>query len=175
MDENYKSLLAKVKTFIFDVDGVLTDGKVLLLPSGEQVRQMNTRDGYAIRLALKKGYKVAIISGGNSEAVRTRMKYLGVYDIYLGCDNKMEALEDLIFSYDLKKEEMLYMGDDLPDWEIMQSVALPVCPEDATHEIKSISKYISPIKGGEGCVREIIEQCLKIQNCWDQDAEIPSS
>ncbi len=175
MNDNYKALLAKIKVFIFDVDGVLTDGKVLLLPSGEQVRQMNTRDGYAIRLAMKKGYKVAIISGGNSDAVRSRMKYLGVYDIYLGCDNKIEALDDLIFSYDLKQEELLFMGDDLPDWEIMQKVALPACPQDAATEIKNISKYISPIKGGQGCVREIIEQCLKIQNNWDQDTEIPSN
>ncbi len=175
MDDNYKALLAKIKVFIFDVDGVLTDGKVLLLPNGEQVREMNTRDGYAIRQAMKKGYKVVIISGGNSEAVRTRMKYLGVYDIYLGCDNKIEALEDLKFSYDLKMDELLYMGDDLPDWEIMQQVSLPVCPADAAQEIKTISKYISPINGGQGCVREIIEQCLKIQNNWDYDTTLPAN
>mgnify|MGYP000086872648 CR=1 FL=1 len=175
MAENYKTLLSKIKVFIFDVDGVLTNGKVLLMPNGEQVREMNTRDGYAIRLAIKKGYKVAIISGGNSEAVRTRMKYLGVYDIYLGCENKLEALEDLKFSYDLKKEELLYMGDDLPDWEIMHEVALPVCPSDSAEEIKKISKYISPIMGGQGCVREIIEQCLKIQNNWDNSTDIPAN
>jgi 3-deoxy-D-manno-octulosonate 8-phosphate phosphatase (KDO 8-P phosphatase) len=175
MSDNYKQLLEKIKVFIFDVDGVLTDGSVLLLPGGEQARTMNTRDGYAMRLALKKGYKVAIISGGNSESVRDRMKYLGIYDVYLGCSDKLEALNDLLFSYSLNKDEILYMGDDMPDWEIMQQIGLPVCPADAAPEIKKISKYISPVNGGDGCVREIIEQCLKIQGNWVEDSKVQAN
>jgi len=166
MTENILSSLKHIKTFVFDVDGVLTDGSVQLLPSGDQVRTMNTRDGYALQLAVKKGYTVAIITGGRSEAVRSRMKGLGITDVYLGATDKRDALEELLLIHDRKAENTLYMGDDLPDYEVMQKVGLPCCPSDAAREIKEIAAYISPIAGGAGCVRDIIERTLRLQGNW---------
>jgi len=164
--KNYKEHLASISTFIFDVDGVLTDGKVFITTSGEQYRNMNIKDGYALQLAVKKGFNVAIISGGNNEGVRVRLKGLGLTDIYLGQRHKMDAFEDLLAIYDLKEENVLYMGDDIPDYEVMQRAGIAVCPDDAAEEIKSISDYVSPIKGGSGCVRDILEQTMKAQNKW---------
>jgi len=164
--KNYKEHLASITTFIFDVDGVLTDGRVMITTSGEQYRNMNIKDGYALQLAVKKGYNVAIISGGNNEGVRLRLKGLGLTDIYLGQSHKMDAFEDLLAIYDLKEDEVLYMGDDIPDYEVMQRSGLATCPNDAAEEIKSISDYVSPIKGGNGCVRDVLEQTMKAQNKW---------
>lgn len=165
---NYKKKLRNISTFVFDVDGVFTDGTVTLFPSGEQVRKMNIKDGYALQFALKKGYKVAIISGGKSEGVKKRFEYLGVEDVYLACRNKVEALQEIMSKHQLKSDEILYMGDDLPDYEVMKIVGLPCCPENAAPEIRAIAEYVSPINGGEGCVRDIIEQCLRVQEQWDQ-------
>ncbi|MDD3772848.1 MAG: HAD-IIIA family hydrolase [Weeksellaceae bacterium] len=171
---NYKQKLRKINTFIFDVDGVLTDGNLILLPSGEMVRTMNTKDGFAMQLAIKKGFRIVIISGGRDKMVEERLKYLGLTDIYLGCRNKMEAYTDLLYSYQLKPEEILYMGDDVPDLEVMNEVGLACCPNDAVADVRQMAEYISLIDGGKGCVRDVIEQTLKVQGKWTDDENTAS-
>ncbi|SFN37223.1 3-deoxy-D-manno-octulosonate 8-phosphate phosphatase (KDO 8-P phosphatase) [Chitinophaga sp. YR627] len=171
---NILALFKPVSTFVFDVDGVLTDGTVQLLPNGEQSRRMNIKDGYALQLAVKKGYRVVIISGGKSESVVSRLQGLGIKDIYTGVLDKQEKLQDYAFENDLKWEEILFMGDDIPDYRAMQLVGLPVCPADAVPEIKSICRYVSPVNGGFGCVREVIEKVLKLNDHWMMDEEIAS-
>ena len=163
---NYKQLLKDVRTFIFDVDGVMTDGIVLLTPEGEMLRSMNVKDGYILQLAVKKGYRIIIISGGSCEAVRRRFTLLGLEDIYLSCSNKMEVFEKVMAEYGTDPAHVLYMGDDIPDYEVMRKVGVPACPADAVEEIKAISKYISSRKGGEGCVRDVIEQVMKVHDNW---------
>lgn len=163
---NYKGILPKIKTFIFDVDGVLTDGKILISASGELLRSMDTKDGYAIKCALQMGYKIAVISGGTNQAVKERLKALGVFDIYLGAHHKMEAYQDLLDSYALNPDEILYVGDDVPDIPVMERVGLSCCPQDAVPDVKAVADYISHKKGGKGCVREIIEQVLRVQGKW---------
>jgi 3-deoxy-D-manno-octulosonate 8-phosphate phosphatase (KDO 8-P phosphatase) len=164
--ENFKTKLTRVKAFIFDVDGVLTDGSVTLMPDGDQVRVMNIKDGYALQLAIKKGYKIAVISGGRSEMVRKRLNGLGITDVYLGIHDKIDTYKEIIEIHNLSPEEILYMGDDIPDYEIMKRVGIPTCPEDAVHEIKDISIYVSHQKGGKGAVRDVIEQVLKLHGKW---------
>ncbi|GAA3939675.1 HAD hydrolase family protein [Chitinophaga oryziterrae] len=171
---NILALFKPVTTFVFDVDGVLTDGTVQLLPNGEQSRKMSIRDGYALQLAIKKGYRIVIISGGKSESVVSRLQGLGIKDIYTGITDKQEKLQDYVFEHDLRWDEVIFMGDDIPDYRAMQLVGLPVCPADAAPEIKSICRYISPINGGMGCVREIIEKVLKLNDHWTIDEEIAS-
>jgi 3-deoxy-D-manno-octulosonate 8-phosphate phosphatase (KDO 8-P phosphatase) len=166
MQSNYKVLHGKIKCFVFDVDGVLTNGSLILVAGGEQARIMNIRDGYAIQHAIKKGFEVFILSGGKSEEVRTRLKGLGVKNILLGCDDKLSALIDFISETGLTKEQILYMGDDIPDLTAMKICGIACCPSDAAVEIKKICHYISPLKGGEGCVRDIIEQIMKVQGNW---------
>ncbi|QEH41081.1 HAD family hydrolase [Chitinophaga sp. XS-30] len=163
-----------IRTFIFDVDGVLTDGTVQLLPGGEQSRKMNIRDGYALQLAVKSGYRVAIISGGRSESVISRLNGLGINDVFTGVTDKPEKLEDYALEHDLLWEQVLFMGDDIPDYRAMQMCGLPACPADAAPEIKSISKYISPAGGGQGCVRDVIEKVLKLNGHWLLDEGVPS-
>ncbi len=165
MELNFKQKLKNVRCFIFDVDGVLTNGSLIVMP-GELYRVMNIRDGFALKEAVKAGFKVVIISGGNSDSVRSRLLNLGITEIYLGVQNKSEKLNDVIIQHGLKKEEVLYMGDDIPDYEIMKNTGIPCCPSDATHEIKEISMYISPFKGGEGCVRDVIEQTMRLNRTW---------
>jgi 3-deoxy-D-manno-octulosonate 8-phosphate phosphatase (KDO 8-P phosphatase) len=167
--KNYKQLLPNIKTFIFDVDGVLTDGKILIHSDGELLRSFDTKDGYAIKCALLKGFKIAIITGGRNEAVRERFKELGVFDIYLGAHHKLDAYQDLMDNYDLKAEEILYIGDDIPDIPVMEKVGLGCCPSDAVPDVKARADYISHKKGGEGCVRELIEQVLRVQGKWSLD------
>lgn len=168
--ENFKTLLPKVKAFIFDVDGVLTDGSVTLMPDGEQVRTMNIKDGYALQLAVKKGLKIAVITGGRSEMVRKRLNGLGITDVYLGSSEKMDAYNEFIAIHKIHPSEILYMGDDMPDYEVMKRVGVPTCPQDSAPEIKEISVYISDKKGGKGAVRDVIEQVLKVQGKWfDKD------
>ncbi len=167
--ENFKSKLPRIKAFIFDVDGVLTNGSVTLMPDGEQVRMMNIKDGYALQLAVKKGYKVAIISGGRSEMVRKRLNGLGITDIYLGSHTKMVQYEEFLMQYDLQADEVLYMGDDIPDYEVMRHVGVATCPKDSAPEIKNICIYISDKNGGKGAVRDVIEQVLKVQDNWMND------
>lgn len=166
--EKFKS----IKTFVFDVDGVLTDGSLLLLNDGQMARQMNIKDGYALQLAVKKGYRVVIISGGTSEAVKERLAKLGVKDCFLKIDNKKEKLVEYVSEYVLKWEELLFMGDDIPDYMPMKLTGLPCCPADAVPEIKQISLYISPISGGKGCVRDVIEKVLKLNGHWDLDTTV---
>ena len=151
--------------FCFDVDGVLS-GNILLNPDGEQVRTMNMKDGYAIQLAVKKGFKVAIITGGDSESIRTRFNKLGVKDIYLASSDKINDFKDFYFQYELDPKNILYMGDDLPDYQVMKVVGLPTCPLNAAEDIKAISTYISSYNGGDGCVRDVVEQVLRAQNKW---------
>ncbi len=164
--ENFKTKLTRVKTFIFDIDGVLTDGSVTLMPDGEQLRTMNIKDGYALQLAIKKGYKIGVISGGKSESVRKRLNGLGVYDVYLGADNKTEQYNEFILTYSLNPDEILYMGDDIPDYEVMKRIGVPTCPNDSAQEIKDICIYVSDRKGGKGCVRDVIEQVMRVQENW---------
>ena len=168
--ENFKTKLTKVKAFIFDVDGVLTDGLVTLMPDGEQVRTMNIKDGYALQLAIKRGYKIAIISGGKSEMVRKRLNGLGITDVYLGVYTKIKTFKEYIETNNINTNEILYMGDDMPDYEIMKIVGIPTSPADSAPEIKDISIYVSQHAGGKGCVRDVIEQVLRVQNKWlDKD------
>ena len=168
---NFKEDLRKVKAFAFDVDGVLSNQTINLHPSGEPMRTINIKDGYALQLAVKKKYPIAIITGGNSEAVRARFISLGITDIYLSSFDKKVDFENFRSKYELDSSHILYMGDDLPDYEIMKFVGFPTCPADAVTEIKQISRYISHLNGGSGCVRDIIEQVLRLHNKWmDGDA-----
>lgn len=163
---NFKEGLKAVKAFVFDVDGVLSMPEVYLHPSGELMRSMNTKDGYALQYAVKRGYPVAIITGGKSENVALRFRGLGITDIYLASSYKPDDFEDFLFKYDLKPEEVLYMGDDLPDYEVMKKAGVPCCPADAVEEIKAAAHYISPFPGGKGCGRDVIEQVLRLHGRW---------
>jgi len=167
MEISYKQLLPKITTFIFDVDGVLTSGMLTIMPDGELVRHMNVKDGYAMKTALNKGFKVCIISGGTNKAVKSRLAALGIKDIYLGAHNKINEYKEILEKYNLNHENVLYMGDDIPDIPVMQKVGLASCPNNAVPEVQQAARYISNIKGGEGCVRDVIEQVLKVQGKWD--------
>ena len=167
MEISYKQLLSKITTFIFDVDGVLTNGMLTIMPDGELVRHMNVGDGYAMKTALNKGFKVCIISGGTNKAVKSRLAALGIEDIYLGAHNKINQYTEILKKYNLNHENILYMGDDIPDIPVMKKVGLASCPNDAVAEVQETAKYISNIKGGEGCVRDVIEQVLKVQGKWN--------
>lgn len=167
MEISYKQLLPKISTFIFDIDGVLTNGMLTIMPSGELVRHMNVKDGYAMKTALNKGFRVCIISGGTNQAVKSRLLALGIQDVYLGAHNKIQQYQEIVEKYNLASEEILYMGDDIPDIPVMQKVGMPSCPNDAVPEVQKTAKYISNSKGGEGCVRDVIEQVLKVQGKWD--------
>ncbi len=171
MEKNYKEYLQHITTFVFDVDGVLTDGTITITTQGEMYRMMHTKDGYAMKTAVDQGYNVCIISGGSNEGVRMRLQGLGIKDIYLGTHNKTECLENYFDSHNIKAENTLFMGDDIPDYYVMQKIGLPCCPQDAVPEIKAISKYVSHKKGGKGCVRDIIQQVLKVQGKWLKTAD----
>lgn len=162
---SYKEKLNDIKTFIFDVDGVLTDGSVLLL-QGEVVRTLNSRDGYALQYAAKKGYNIFIITGGNSPSVKDRLENLGATEVVLRAKNKLEHYNRLKQDYGFEDGEVLYMGDDIPDYEVLQKVGVSTCPQDAAVEIKAICDYQSPYDGGQHCVRDVIEQTLRVQDKW---------
>lgn len=164
--KNYKTLLNKVTTFVFDVDGVLTNGKILVTTGGEMYREMNTRDGFAMKYALLKGFKIGIISGGTNLGVKKRLEDLGVNKVYLGIHEKDIAFDDFVNSYNINPEEVLYMGDDIPDMSVMERVGLATCPQDAVPDVKRIADYVSHKNGGDGCVREIVEQVMRVQNKW---------
>ena len=164
---NFKQKLTKITTLVFDIDGVLTDGKVFVFENGDFVRNMNSKDGYAIHLAVKKNYRLVIISGGNNVGIKNALIKAGVKDIFINQHDKLQCYKDYITTNNLLDEEIVYMGDDLPDWEVMNKVGLAVCPNDAATEIKAISQYVSNKNGGEGCVRDIIEQVLRVQNNWE--------
>lgn len=169
MSDHYLKRLPKITTLIFDIDGVLTDGIVTIMPNGDQLRSLNSKDGFAIQLAVRKGFKICVITGGNSENVKMRLAKMGVTDVYLNIAQKIDTYDDIKVMYDLKDEEIMYMGDDLPDYEIMQQVGIPACPQNAAREIRDISKYISDQDGGKGCVRDIIEKVLRAQGKWMTD------
>ena len=158
--------LKKIRAMFFDVDGVLSCETISLSPGSGPMRTVNIKDGYAMQHAVKCGLILAIISGGTSEATRRRYEGLGLKDIVLGASVKIHSYEELCRKYNLKDEEVLYMGDDIPDYEVLTRCGLPCCPSDACSEVKSVSKYISPMRGGMGCVRDVIEQVLKCQDLW---------
>ena len=164
--KNYKLLLNKITTFVFDVDGVLTNGKILVTTEGEMYREMNTRDGFALKYALLKGFNICIISGGTNQGVKKRLENLGVNKVYLGIHEKDIALDDFINTYNINPEEVLYMGDDVPDMPVMEKVGVATCPQDAVPDVKRIADYVSHKNGGDGCVREIVEQVMRVQNKW---------
>jgi len=157
-----------IRTLMFDVDGVLTNSELLILNDGKLLRKMSTRDGYALKLAATEGYRICVITGGKSEGVVTRLRNLGINDIYTGVDDKLEVYEEYVYNYDIKEESILYMGDDLPDFAVMRKVGLPCCPADAAPELFDICQYISPKNGGEGCVRDVLEKVMKIQGRWGE-------
>ena len=163
-----------INTFVFDVDGVLTDGSVLLLENGLQARKMNVKDGLALQMALKNGYNVIILSGGSSEPIIHRLQYLGLKEINLGLIDKLKFLDAYVEENNLRWQQILYMGDDLPDIPVLEKVGLPCCPADAAIEVRSISKYISSVNGGYGCVRDVIEKVLKLNDHWKYHSDVSS-
>ena len=164
---NTRALFEPIKVFVFDVDGVLTNGTLLVTEEGHLLRTMNIKDGYALQLAIKKGYQIWIISGGTSNAVVKRLSKLGLEEVHIAVKDKAQLLQTLLVKYDIAPSALLYMGDDMPDRAVMQLCGLKTCPADAINEIKAIADYISPIKGGEGCVREVIEFVLKLNKHWE--------
>jgi 3-deoxy-D-manno-octulosonate 8-phosphate phosphatase (KDO 8-P phosphatase) len=171
---NVLQLFKDISAFVFDIDGVLTDGSLLVLKDGLMARSMNIKDGYAMQLAVKKGYKVILISGSHSAEVTLRLQKLGIADIFMEVTDKQNFLVSYVHTHNLDYNKMLYMGDDIPDLASMRLVHLPCCPKDAVSEIKQASRYISAIKGGNGCVRDVIEKVLKLHDHWDLDTQTAS-
>jgi 3-deoxy-D-manno-octulosonate 8-phosphate phosphatase (KDO 8-P phosphatase) len=163
---NFKEDLVKVKAFVFDIDGVLSQQTIGLNAFGVPSRTVNLRDGYALQLAVKKGYYIGVISGSNSKEYQRRLKRLGVNDIYLNSRSKVDHFNTFLNKYNLDNNEVLFMGDDIPDFEVMKQAGVAVCPSDADSEIRQVSCYISDKKGGEGCVRDVIEQVMRLHNKW---------
>ena len=171
---NVLELFKKITTFIFDIDGVLTDGTVLVLENGLQARRMSIKDGFALQMAVKNGYDVVIVSGGNSLPVADRLQKLGIKNITMSVLDKKAFVEEYITTNKLNKEQVLYMGDDLPDIPAMSVVGLPSCPADAVHEVRDAATYISPINGGNACVRDVIEKVLKLNDHWHYRVDVTS-
>ena len=169
---NVLALFKNITCFVFDVDGVLTDGSLLVLPDGVMARRMNIKDGYALQLAIKKGYKIIVISGGRSAEVKQRLEKLGVKDVYMEIEDKVSLLSSMIEKASLQPEEILCMGDDIPDLQMMNLAGLRCCPVDAVTEIKELSQYISPVKGGDGCARDVIEKVMKLRGDWTADVSV---
>lgn len=171
---SYKQKLKDIKAFVFDVDGVFTDGSIYLHPDGSMCRTMNVLDGYAVVKAISKGYRVGIITGGDDPMVKHRLQYLGILDYYPKSKNKMVDFEDFKAKYNLKNTEILSMGDDIPDRMMLSVSHIGTCPENAVPEIKAVADYISPTKGGFGAVRDVIEQVMKVQGTWGIEDETQS-
>ncbi|HMJ47810.1 MAG TPA: HAD hydrolase family protein [Ferruginibacter sp.] len=171
---NILSSFKNIRAFVFDVDGVLTDGSLLVLDDGQMARRMNIKDGYALQLAVKKGYHILVLSGGMSDAVRMRLDKLGVNNIQMNVANKEEKLSEFATSKKLAKDQVLFMGDDMPDLNAMSHAGVSCCPADAVPEIKAMAHYISPLKGGCGCVRDVIEKVLKLNDDWGDDGSTVS-
>lgn len=167
MSNQFLNRLPHIDTFFLDVDGVLTDGSVLATDNGEQLRSFNIKDGYALQLAVKKGYRICIITGGKSPGVLKRLQGLGITDIFTSVANKIEKFQEYVQEHNIQLNNALYMGDDIPDYQIMQQVGIAACPADAVDDIKNICAYISPLPGGRGCVRDVIEKVMKMQGRWD--------
>lgn len=171
MTTSYKERLPAITTFIFDVDGVLTDGMVSVMPDGQLIRRLSSKDGYALQYAVKKGYNIAVITGGNSMAVSESLQRLGVRHIFLESKNKVAVFDTFVTKHKLTHEEILYMGDDIPDYEVLTKVGVATCPADACEEVRGIAHYVSHKIGGHGCARDVIEQTLRVQGKWfDTDA-----
>ena len=163
------TLLEKLKNrkaFIFDIDGVLTSGSVLVTEEGHMLRTVNIKDGYALQHAVKQGVIIGIISGGKSEGMLARFKGLGIEDIFIGQHHKEEAFQKILAKHNLKAEEVFYMGDDMPDYELLKKVGMPACPSDAAQDIREICEYVSNVPGGHGCVREVLERYMKLRDMW---------
>jgi 3-deoxy-D-manno-octulosonate 8-phosphate phosphatase (KDO 8-P phosphatase) len=171
---NVLELFNKVNTFIFDVDGVLTDGTVLVLENGLQARRMHIKDGFALQMAARNGYKVLILSGGNSPQVVKRLEKLGITDIHMAVQDKGAFVKKFITDNKLQAEQVLYMADDLPDLPAMALVGMPCCPADAVTEIREAVQYISPVNGGFGCVRDVIEKVLRLHDQWHYRVDVAS-
>ena len=167
--------LKSIKTFVFDMDGVLTDGSMLVQDEENWIRQMNVKDGYALQLAVACGYNVVVISGSNSISVAQRLKKLGLTHVYMSIHNKENFLKDFVAKHQLSLSEMLYMGDDIPDYQCMKMVGIAACPADAAFDIKGIAHYISPMDGGKGCVRDVLEKVLKLNHQWPLETSITST
>ena len=169
MKINYKEKFENINSFIFDVDGVLTNGGLYIFPDGNFVRKMNAKDGFALKLALKKDYNIAIITGGREKNIKERLEKLGITNIFLNAHDKLPILNKYLSDNKIDPNTSLYMGDDIPDLKPMKNIGLACCPNDAVYEIKEISHYISNINGGCGCVRDVVEQVLKANNDWDYE------
>jgi 3-deoxy-D-manno-octulosonate 8-phosphate phosphatase (KDO 8-P phosphatase) len=172
---NILSRLQLIKTFIFDLDGVLTDGSLIVDADGNWLRRMNIRDGYALQLAIKAGYNVVIISGSESVPVAERLNKLGITEVFMKVIDKEKFLKEYLLKNNYKIPEVLYMGDDIPDYSFMQIAGFACCAADAAFEIKKISSYISPLSGGKGCVRDVIEKVLKLNNHWPLDSSVAAT
>lgn len=164
-----------IKSFAFDMDGVLTDGNIIVNSDDNWLRQMNIRDGYALQLAAKSGFHVMVISGSDSSFVHDRLNKLGVKDVFMQVKNKEDFLKKFVAERKISLNEMLYMGDDIPDYFCMKIAGIAACPADAVFEIKQVASYISPYAGGHGCVRDVIEKVLKLNNKWTLNNNIPST
>lgn len=163
---NFKEDIARVRVIVLDVDGVMTDGGIIVTPEGEFIRKFHAKDGYALSYAMKRGYHVAIITGGRGRSLTVRFEMLGMEHVYTNCFHKIDALHELMQKLDVQAEEILYMGDDIPDIEPMLHVGMPVCPADAATEVVEVSRYVSQFKGGEGCVRDVVEQVMRARGDW---------
>jgi len=166
MADNFKEKLRQIRCFVFDIDGVLTDGSLHILQDGIMLRKMNIKDGYALQLAIKQGYFIFVISGSNAEGVKKRLQNLGIDEVYLKVESKLSQLENLLIKHHINLNQVLYMGDDMPDLEVMKKCAIPTCPSDAVFQVKEASIYVSEKKGGDGCVRDVIEQVLSLNGDW---------
>ncbi|NML21521.1 HAD hydrolase family protein [Pseudoflavitalea sp. G-6-1-2] len=166
--------LKKVTTFIFDMDGVLTDGTLMILDNGQFIRRMNIKDGYALQLAVKKGYRVAVISGSTSDPAVIRLGKLGITDVFMGVKNKTEVFNQYLQQHQTDASQILYMGDDIPDLAVMKLAGMPCAPADAVNEIKQVARYISTASGGMGCVRDVIEKVMKLNDHWDLHTDVAS-
>lgn len=164
----------KIKAFAFDVDGVFTNGDILVNEKGEQLRTFNVKDGYAVQLAIKAGYPILVVSGGKSEGVKLRLQALGVKDVFINESDKIAILNTWTERTGLKREDILFMGDDVPDLAVMQTIGFPTCPADAIEDIKKICQYISPQIGGRGAVRDVIEKVMRLQGTWESNTSIKS-
>ena len=169
------SRLKLIKTFVFDMDGVLTDGSLIITNDNQWLRRMNVRDGYALQLAVKSGFNVIVISGSDSPQVADRLQKLGVANVFMNVKEKEIFLREFILRNKLALDETLFMGDDIPDYSCMKIVGIAACPVDAAFEIKEIAAYISPLRGGYGCVRDVLEKVMKLNNKWTLQSSVPST
>ena len=163
---NFKEDIARVEAIVLDVDGVMTDGGIIPTPEGDFIRRYNAKDGYAIASAIREGIKVCVISGGRGRMLENRLQMLGVTRFYLNCMDKVAAIQEFVNDYNIDLENVIYMGDDIPDLECMRLVGVPVCPSDAAMEVVEASRYISEFNGGHGAVRDIVEQVMRAKGVW---------